>query len=75
LSLSANQFQSAAAAALLCASMSLSPERARLKPAARKKAVARQRVHQQLRIISGTAAGRRLRSPQGDQVRACGCVM
>ncbi|KAL4425903.1 hypothetical protein ABPG75_009919 [Micractinium tetrahymenae] len=44
-------------------------ERAKLKPAARKKAAARLKTHQQLRIISGTAAGRRLRSPQGDQTR------
>lgn len=44
-------------------------ERAKLKPAAMKKAAARLKSHQQLRIISGTAAGRRLKSPQGDQTR------
>lgn len=54
-------------------------EKAKLKPAAMKKAAARLKTHEQLRIISGTAAGRRLRSPQGDQVRhlrpgCCGVV-
>ncbi|PSC76281.1 peptide deformylase [Micractinium conductrix] len=44
-------------------------EKAKLKPAAMKKAAARLKTHEQLRIISGTAAGRRLRSPQGDQTR------
>ncbi|GAB4824003.1 hypothetical protein N2152v2_011049 [Parachlorella kessleri] len=44
-------------------------EAARLRPAERKKAAARQKTHQRLRIISGTAAGRRLVSPQGDQTR------
>ncbi|KAI3438534.1 hypothetical protein D9Q98_000962 [Chlorella vulgaris] len=44
-------------------------ERARLRPEAQRKAAARLKTHQQLRIISGTAAGRRLRSPQGDQTR------
>lgn len=44
-------------------------ERERLRPAARKKVAARFKTHQQLRIISGSAAGKRLRSPQGDQVR------
>ncbi len=34
-------------------------EAARLKPAERKKAAARQKTHQRLRIISGTAAGER----------------
>lgn len=46
-------------------------ERERLRPSAQKKAAARLKTHQQLRIISGTAAGRRLRSPQGDQVGGC----
>lgn len=44
-------------------------EATRLKPSERKKAAARQKTHQRLRIIAGTAAGQRLFSPQGDQTR------
>ena len=48
-------------------------EKARLRPSVVKKAAARLKTHQQLRIISGTAAGRRLKSPQGDQVGGAYC--
>lgn len=44
-------------------------ENAKLKPAEKKKAVARLKTHKKLRIISGTAAGKRIFSPQGDQTR------
>jgi hypothetical protein len=49
-------------------------EKARLRPSVVKKAAARLKTHQQLRIISGTAAGRRLKSPQGDQVGGADCA-
>lgn len=44
-------------------------ERDRLKTSTRRKEAARKKTHQKLKIISGTAAGKRLVSPQGDQTR------
>ncbi len=44
-------------------------ENARLAPEEQKRERARVKTHKQLRVISGSAAGRRLISPQGDQTR------
>lgn len=44
-------------------------ERKAMSPAAQRKAAARLKTHRRLKIISGTAAGVRIVSPQGDQTR------
>jgi 16S rRNA (guanine(966)-N(2))-methyltransferase RsmD len=44
-------------------------ERKQTSPAEQKKAAARLKTHRRLKIISGTAAGVRIVSPQGDQTR------
>lgn len=44
-------------------------ENERLTPRVQKKEAARRKTHKHLKIISGTAAGRRILSPQGDQTR------
>lgn len=44
-------------------------ERARLSPASQRQAAARHKTHCRLKIISGSAAGVRILSPQGDQTR------
>jgi len=44
-------------------------EEARLRPAAQRREIARRRTHRKLKIIAGSAAGKRILSPQGDQTR------
>lgn len=55
--------------ALEAASKEAREANAALRPAARKKAAMRRKTHRRLSIIAGTAAGRPLLSPQGDQTR------
>lgn len=44
-------------------------EEAKLKPEAQRQVAARRKTHRKLKIIAGSAANRRILSPQGDQTR------